>query len=58
MKNGLFITISSRKDGGAGHVNQLKQHQNQNFGIHQKKILLSLWWDYKGIVYFELLPPN
>ena len=27
-------------------------------GIHQKKILLSVWWDYKGIVYFELLPPN
>ncbi|KAG6798339.1 Ammar1 transposase [Apis mellifera caucasica] len=27
-------------------------------GIHQKKGLLSVWWDYKGIVYFELLPPN
>ena len=20
--------------------------------------MLSVWWDYKGIVYFELLPPN
>ena len=27
-------------------------------GIHQKKILLSVWWDYKGIVYFKLLPTN
>ena len=27
MKNGLFTTISSGKDGGAGHVNQLEQHQ-------------------------------
>ncbi|KAG6796927.1 Ammar1 transposase [Apis mellifera caucasica] len=27
-------------------------------GIHQKKVLLSIWWDYKGIVYFELLSPN
>ena len=27
-------------------------------GIHRKKVLLSVWWDYKGIVYFELLPPN
>ncbi|KAG9431174.1 Ammar1 transposase [Apis mellifera carnica] len=27
-------------------------------GIHQKKVLLSVWWDYKEIVYFELLPPN
>ena len=26
--------------------------------IHQKKYLLYVWWDYKGIVYFELLPPN
>ena len=26
--------------------------------IHQKKVRLSLWWDYKGIVYFELLPLN
>ncbi|GFW76484.1 mariner Mos1 transposase [Trichonephila clavipes] len=26
--------------------------------IHQKKVLLSVWWDYKGIVYFELLLPN
>ncbi|KAG6803711.1 Ammar1 transposase [Apis mellifera caucasica] len=27
-------------------------------GIHRKKVLLSVWWDYKGIVYFELLSPN
>ena len=26
--------------------------------IRQKKVLLSVWWDYKGIVYFELLPSN
>ena len=28
MKNGLFTTISREKDRGAGHVNQLKRHQN------------------------------
>ena len=27
-------------------------------GIRRKKVSLSVWWDYKGIVYFELLPPN
>ena len=27
-------------------------------GIHRKKVLLSVCWDYKGIVHFELLPPN
>ena len=26
--------------------------------IHQKKVMLSVWWDFKGIVYFELLPRN
>lgn len=26
--------------------------------MHQKKIMLSIWWDYKGVVYFELLPRN
>ena len=31
MKNGLFTTISSGKDRGAGHVNQLKKHQKLVF---------------------------
>ena len=26
--------------------------------IHQKKVMLGVWWDLKGIVYFELLPRN
>ena len=26
--------------------------------IHQKKIMLSVWWDYEGILYYELLPRN
>ena len=26
--------------------------------IYQKKVMLSVWWDFKGIVYFELLPRN
>ena len=31
MKNGLFTTILSGKDRGAGHVNQFKQHQKLVF---------------------------
>ena len=26
--------------------------------LHQKKIMLSVWWDWKGVVFFELLPKN
>ena len=26
--------------------------------IYQKKVMLNVWWDFKGIVYFELLPRN
>lgn len=26
--------------------------------IHQRKVMLSVWWDFKGIVYFELLARN
>ncbi|XP_025160455.1 uncharacterized protein LOC105180994 [Harpegnathos saltator] len=26
--------------------------------LHQKKIMLSIWWDYKSVMYFEMLPSN
>lgn len=26
--------------------------------IQQRKVMLSVWWDFKGIVYFEVLPRN
>ena len=27
-------------------------------GLHSKKVMLSVWWDYKGIIYYELIPDN
>ena len=27
-------------------------------GLHPNKVMLSIWWDWKGVVYYELLPPN
>lgn len=27
-------------------------------GLHPKKVMLSVWWDFKGILYYELLPNN
>ena len=26
--------------------------------LHPKKVMLSVWWDVHGVVYWELLPPN
>ena len=26
--------------------------------LHQKKIMLSVWWDWEGVIFFELLPRN
>ena len=27
-------------------------------GLHPKKVLLSVWWDIRGVIFFELLPRN
>ena len=55
MKNGLFTTISSGKDGGAGHVNQLEQHQKLVF-IERR--FCYQFGEITKELSFELLPPN
>ena len=27
-------------------------------GLHPKKVVLYIWWDWKGVLYYELLPEN
>ena len=27
-------------------------------GLHPKKVMLSIWWDWKGVLYYELLSEN
>lgn len=27
-------------------------------GLHPRRIMMSVWWDYRGVIYYELLPQN
>ena len=27
-------------------------------GLHPKKVMLGIWWDWKGVLYYELLPES
>lgn len=53
MKNELSTITSNGKSRGASVINWPKILEKQIF--RQRKIMLSIWWDWKGIVSFELL---
>lgn len=38
-----------------GHSSEPPQTTSKA-GLHPKKIMLSVWWDFKGVIYYELLP--
>ena len=52
-KNGLFTTMSAEKEVGVREVKYRKDKQRRRF-----KRRLSMWWDWKGPVFYELLPKN
>ncbi|XP_052834133.1 histone-lysine N-methyltransferase SETMAR-like [Octopus bimaculoides] len=45
-----------RKRSWSLHKDPSKQQLKTN--IHTKKAMLCVWWDHKGIIYYELLPRN
>jgi len=54
MKNGLFTSVWNEKD--------FEENESSltapKAGLHPKKVMLCIWWDWKGIVYYEFLPHN
>jgi len=55
MKSGYTTTTQSEKSWGKpGHTSISTAKPN----IHSSKLMLYIWWDQQGIVYYELLRPN
>ena len=52
MKDGLFRITSLEKDQDPSVMNHHKQHRKLNC------IKKDVWWDWKGEIFFELLPRN
>ncbi|GFV56501.1 mariner transposase [Trichonephila clavipes] len=49
MRNGLHTTT-------LGEINRGQSAVNRSNGGKTRKVLLCIWWDWKGITYYELLP--
>jgi len=55
-KNGLFTTMSAEERSWSRRGEAPERQAKAE--IHQKKVMLSMWWDWKGPVFYELLPKN
>ena len=56
MKSGYCTIMWNGQDRRASEVSH---HQTTpNAGLHPKKVMLCIWWDWKGVLYYELLPEN
>ena len=51
MKNGLFTITSLEKDHGPSVMNHIES-------LIASKNDYAVWWDWKGVVFFKLLPRN
>ena len=54
MKSGYFTIMWDGIDGGASEMNHNQPHQRQVL----KKVMLCMWWNWHGVLYYELLPEN
>ena len=56
MKSGYSTTTPRRKNTTLSPVNRSTSTSQPN--IHGSKIMLCIWWNQKGLVYYELLKPD
>ena len=54
MKSGYCTIMSNGRDHRTSKINH---HQPSNAGLHSKK-MMCIWWDWKGVLYHELLQEN
>ena len=53
MKSGYCTIIWNGRDRGGNEPTTTPKA-----GLHPKKVMLCIWWDWKGVLYGELLPEN
>ena len=53
MKSGCCTMRQNRRDHGASEMNHHQPHLIQA-SLHLKKVVMQIWWDWKGVLYYEL----
>ena len=56
MKSGFYMSTTHAST-NESNPEDLPEPEPKN-DLLPKKVMLSVWWDFEGIIYYELLRPN
>ena len=56
MKSGFYMS-TTHASANESNPEDLPEPEPKS-DLHPKKVMLSVWWDFEGIIYYELLRPN
>ena len=56
MKSGFYMS-TTHASANESNPEDLPEPEPKN-DLHPKKVMLPVWWDFEGIIYYELLRPN